>query len=777
MSDTMHIHTLDGCAPTPLAHYLKALGVLRLVAEQLDPSVRGWWEGDRFRLATRLNRDALQRFFLHEYQPTPLIAPWNGGSGFYPKDKMDGIEAIEGSTAGRFDVYRSAIEEGRAVTAGLDERPTKGDKAELIQRCRRRWRGPLLGWLDAVLTLDGEGEPRYPALLGSGGNDGRLDYTNNFMQRLAELFDCDQPDAPPRPGTADLLRAALHSQPRRDRERGAIGQFLPGDAGGANSGVGFEGGAGVNPWDFVLMLEGTLLFSSSVVRRARHGTLPQAAAPFAVAGSATGHGSAAQGEGNARGEQWMPLWEHPATAVEVASLLAEGRSQVRRSVTRRPLDMARAIGRLGVARGISGFERFGYVERYGRNNLAVPLGRWDVPTQPTPHADLLDDVARWVDSLRRAAGGKGAPGSLGRTARRCEEAMLACCRPSSVGASSGSGDPRRWWALLLALGEAEAQLVRSPGTTAGARLQPLPRLRPQWIAAAAGAGEAADRDLRLALAVAGLHGWAKHKGRTWRDPIRRHLLPLDEAELRKGQCRFAATERTLHKNPAVVVTGLDAQADLIAVLRRRVMEAGRGEAETKHLPLRPALGLTASPRDLAAVVRGEVDLGAVLALARPLMALDWRRWESKSYKSERWETLRQIAAPRPTGDDWGTLGLYGLFKLCHHHTKIEIGEQKFNVPLDPTILPRLLAGDLAGASERAKRRLRASGLPPVLGQAAGDVVLCRRLAAALVFPLSKKTADTLAGFLTRPEKDKKDERGDDAVMTPDSEPEPEGATS
>jgi len=26
---------LPGCAPTPLAHYLKALGVLRLLAEQL----------------------------------------------------------------------------------------------------------------------------------------------------------------------------------------------------------------------------------------------------------------------------------------------------------------------------------------------------------------------------------------------------------------------------------------------------------------------------------------------------------------------------------------------------------------------------------------------------------------------------------------------------------------------------------------------------------------------------------------------------------------------
>src|SRR3972149_5271257 len=65
----MNIHDLDGCAPTPLAHYLKALGILRLVAEQVDPQARGWWEGERFRLANS--------------RPTPLLAPWNGASGFF----------------------------------------------------------------------------------------------------------------------------------------------------------------------------------------------------------------------------------------------------------------------------------------------------------------------------------------------------------------------------------------------------------------------------------------------------------------------------------------------------------------------------------------------------------------------------------------------------------------------------------------------------------------------------------------------------------------------
>ena len=51
---------LRGCAPTPLASYLKALGVLRLVSSPAnhvsgaaaDPHARGWWENECFHLRT-----------------------------------------------------------------------------------------------------------------------------------------------------------------------------------------------------------------------------------------------------------------------------------------------------------------------------------------------------------------------------------------------------------------------------------------------------------------------------------------------------------------------------------------------------------------------------------------------------------------------------------------------------------------------------------------------------------------------------------------------------
>ena len=85
---------LAGCTPTPLANYLKALGIFRLVAEQKDPDVKGCWRGERFVLVTRLEPDELARYFLDEYRPTPVLAPWNGGSGFFLSDNKDGFGPV-----------------------------------------------------------------------------------------------------------------------------------------------------------------------------------------------------------------------------------------------------------------------------------------------------------------------------------------------------------------------------------------------------------------------------------------------------------------------------------------------------------------------------------------------------------------------------------------------------------------------------------------------------------------------------------------------------------
>ncbi len=110
----MNSLVLSGCRPSPLASYLKALGLFRIVAEQKDKSVKGFWQGEVFVLNTTLTQEDLSNFFVNEYIPAPIVSPWNGGSGFYMGDATKAIEGIRSSDDQRFFQYRKAIEEIRA---------------------------------------------------------------------------------------------------------------------------------------------------------------------------------------------------------------------------------------------------------------------------------------------------------------------------------------------------------------------------------------------------------------------------------------------------------------------------------------------------------------------------------------------------------------------------------------------------------------------------------------------------------------------------------------
>src|SRR5206468_5540786 len=152
---TVHHHVLRGCAPEPLAHYLKALAVLRLTAEQADREARGWWASDVFHVLTRLDETALLSFFLHDYVPSGIVSGWNGGSGFYPKDKdkQKAVEAIARGTAPRFARCRRMIHATRAVFGGRSESPKNEEKAALLRRCRAEWADEALDWLDAAVVI------------------------------------------------------------------------------------------------------------------------------------------------------------------------------------------------------------------------------------------------------------------------------------------------------------------------------------------------------------------------------------------------------------------------------------------------------------------------------------------------------------------------------------------------------------------------------------------------------------------------------------------------
>lgn len=303
-------------------------------------------------------------------------------------------------------------------------------------------------------------DARFPALLETGGNDGHLEFANNYMQRLQELF------LDPKRKVARVerrLRASLLGENgRATYNKLPIGQFGPGLAGGTNMSTGFGGPSRANPWDFVLALEGATLFAGAAVRRfdARSSG---GSFPFHVRSSAAGYGSAsASEEESARSELWLPLWPEPASLPALLRLFSEGRLELqsRDQPARRAwtgVEAARSLAGLGVDRGIDRFERVGILRRNGLAFFATWLGT--VRARRVAEIDLLRDVDEHVSQARRT---EAAP--VRAAVRRINEATLALARGNAS-----------LVAVVAGLGSLERALVRSPECREAVRpLMPLP---------------------------------------------------------------------------------------------------------------------------------------------------------------------------------------------------------------------------------------------------------------------------------------------------------------
>lgn len=896
-----HVHELTGLKPDALATYLAALGVIRVLAEQRDASARGFWRDEHFVLVTELSWEEVQRFFLEDYEPTPILAPWNLESGFFSLKGPDGsvgtdeaavatsgndeeesdntatgdsetddrdegeddaeravgdplLDAFAASSASRLVPFRSAIEIAKAaipeevlkaeedarnahadIRARVDaeysahqdasrnleqasslvsrlradeeakksaakgsakssparteltevqerlkkaredernaraelkacekklkaaEQQTKKDdalraritdakkrftavqkstKGRLIADLRARWSEHGQQWVDAAVALDERQKKgfEFTSLFGSGGNDGRMEFTKNFRQHLHALFNLNTGE--PLDAAGDRLRAAIFGATTNLLLNKAVGQFFPGRAGGTNMGAGFFGGAAVNPWEFVLMLEGAVALVAGMSRRGDVGRA-RVSSPFWVEAASAGFGSASELEGAPRGEQWLPLWGHPLEYGELVELIREGRAQVGHLQTTRAGDLVRATARLGLARGIEALQRFAYLERNGQSNLAVSAGRFRVASRS--HQALLEEVAPWIDRLvwySRRTKDNNVPLSLGAVARRAQEALFAVCRHDAT--------PTEWRELLVAVGDAEFALLRSGKSPAR---RPLPRLSWGWITAADDGSAIGRTVLRLALSLASQHRPPGKDGTAIQDSIRGHFLPVDETNRDCPRFRLDVRGRA-ERDPELVCAGRDLVTDAIALVRRRSIWARTSDPErdsAPQLPLWAAGACEATLEEVGAWVRGEVADGAVYALARPLLALNW----GAIHKEQLGSQLPAVpgGVPEP---------LHMLLRLAHLPFDLSIkglngqAEVAVTVRLDPEPLRRLAAGDLDGALRVVVRRLGASGLRPVFRRGVMRPGLVRRLAASLAFPLSRADAARAARLVCKP---------------------------
>ncbi len=611
--------TLPGCRTTPLGSYLAALGLLRAVTRLLDSEVTGRWERQRFVLTSRFaTLDELVDTLLARFEPEAIVSPWNAGSGFAGNGKNvtaeRALQVVRQSDDPRLACLREAVAAGDRIVAVAWERGWggKGDelwdkarKRDVLGLCRNEFPDHALPWLDAAVALGQDDDPAYSRLLGTGGNFGRQDLSATYLARVQSVLTDRR--------SRGWLHSLLSGQESSTYLRDAVGQFDPGRAGGIQSSPlekaddkGF-----VNPWAFLLTVEGALLFASAVVRR--HGAeYARAALPFQVHGSTAGYPTQAPEE-KVLGELWAPEWSAPARLNEVTHLLAEGRAEWNHRPAGSGLDFVRAVAMLGVDRGIDAFERHLFVDRHGQNPLAVPAGR--IVVRRRRGVQLLAGLDAWLNRLRRAE----LPSQVEARLRGIEQALFSHAR---------SGEPDQLAEVIAAVGRCHEAVARS-----GAVQRAVPPLRMTEGPALLDElrKEAEDNaELRIALAFA----TARDQERNL--PLRALLSPVTTEKPAHGRRTHRAGEadtpggRSVWTGrPALAPLSIGLAAALAEVARRRGFPGAVDEVVTD---LEPAVkgvrigfqrGVQVRAADVRCFVAGELDDYRLSDLLAGLLTVDW----------------------------------------------------------------------------------------------------------------------------------------------------------
>lgn len=786
MSDVL---PLDGCRPTPLASYLKALGVLRLVAEQeADPTVRGFWRRERFHLKTALDRDALRRFFLEAYAPSPIIAPWNGRAGFLegysgPKEGDDNSgsdgtgeqktstregaklrRSYEQATPTRFQRLRNAaqafgslptmveMDKARAGWKELEKRigkrrrtPDEGAeltrlkkiektaKEALISALRNEVNEEQYAWLDVCIRLT-ENRGNSPLLIGGGG-DGSRDYGMAFGEALHKLFRFE--DGSPWEGrNAPWVSAALFGEAAPLEDRDSLGHFYPGQ-GGYNATTGYEGFSALNPWDVVLALEGAILWSGGVTRRLEvAGESSAASFPFSFNMSRSGAGQlSTPDQHRAPGELWCPIWAKPTGLVELRSLFREGRLTIGKRTARTGLDAALAVAALGRSRGITSFVRVGLYQSDAKMpHSAVPLRRHVAGLAPAS-ASLALELADhwWMSAVRRQMRAKEAPAALRNGLRAVEDALFELTtRPQQSDAVQE---------VLIAVGRL-GRIIADRPKLQEENVQPPPILSGAWAVAA----DDASREFRLAAALAGLRATSAERRLTDRaDGIRETATGADRAGLQYGlymRQHLAPLDpdrprySTWHaeKGGALAVWGPGGLVDnLCAVAQCRLLEMSR-----LALPDKPFSAAVTVSSGIPASIAADSD--AIAAFLDPSGGFDER--VADLVAGLVWVEPAPLAGtlhvnPLP----FAYAALKPLFATRAALTRVKPDVPE--LPIPPGLPPLLMSGQVEDALRLGQQRARASGLPtPFLSPRGSngarrppDTRFGRRLLAALIIPV------------------------------------------
>ena len=684
-----HRHTWQavGCGVEPIANYLKALGLLRVV-----PNSKGWWQEGKFWIESDRPPDEVIDYLAEQACVTPLFNPWNGDSGFWvegrAKEAIRRLASVQESD--RTKRYVKARDKALdvVVASGLKKQPSKGDvKNKLMKACQSRirdddwqaWYETVVQFIDVPRNGKITVEARGSRLLGTQGNlGGGNDLGANYLDAWSRLIDLET--GHPLGGAKQYWRASIFRQslPNSLDDSPLLAQYAPVTDYTSDSKAypyqksGSGSTAAANPADVVLLTEGLLAFSGIAKRKLESNESSDTFYSLAVNLAAGIAQTSVSGELRAGVEEfWLPIWSEPKTFESLKTdLWTELRGPLPKQTTLDTFDFVELLASKATERKIPQWSRYAFFPRKGQTNFAISLGIF------TPGGyNLGAELASYRRSLCRFGYSDKSPSQIGALARQLESQLFAL--------ASGHGQVLQTLALL---GDIELYLTHSPASQEN--VWPLPQLDSDWVVRAL--SEQETPTVRLALSLASL----------W---LRSHL---SKARPGKGSRWFWSE--------APVRWSSNLSANLIELQRRWVVQTSQ-----RNLPY-PDFRVTPTFADISAFLSGDVN---PVELTRLAAGFSLCKMPKANFPSVGADLIKLPA-------------LYSLAAYCQW-SEVGIGSG----------MNQLASGDSQMAAQTISQRLRSHSLFPFAVPQA--CINARQVAAAIAFPLSPWQLNQIETYLLK----------------------------
>ncbi len=629
---------LHGCRHDILGHYLKAIGLLRVLAkcageDHRDPDAEGWWDSNQACFCLRSpmydTREKLVEFFALRYRPTPVFAAWN---------KEPGSSADESDRLGvRTDWEVAKQFSGQVVSAEDRKKPANQNKLiprEALEAYRNSAAADVSEAIDSIAAPFLKSSAEHPLFL-SKGIAGRAhlwrthwEYLRAF-QKLRAAYEKAADKVSAHKGTAKQLaklkeKAGVALQPIREllpfeegcasAAKGKGTPFFPDAIKAYNIGSAWvTENYPFNSLDYVLAVEGGFAMRGSVGRTLSANSKRFAAFPFVFDAGEEMVDDANEVKGTSSAF-WFPLWERPVNFAELSSFITDAQARLPGKEARFSAEFMRALHSQGVDAGFSGWQEFRFKMKISRvpwitTGTYVESVFRENATRLNRALHLLDE-AGFLDQFEiRWKGGKADSKSPHPVRAAINAAMETATRETT---------PHHCLDLLCAVFRACRQMAISesfrdllPGKRARF-FRPLPA--EDWNALLVDMNEP---EFRIARAVASMEG-----GRQQRDGKPSEVLPMlgSLLPLKIGAGRWYLPTKSEDKNHQAAWTGTEVCHDLAAVLARRYLNSLKDD--------RPALvpphdSLGARLNDVLAFLNGELDDQLIARWIEALSLIGW----------------------------------------------------------------------------------------------------------------------------------------------------------